>query len=81
MERNNSLTGLSFLVRSLAIQIPHAAIKEVDLVRTVQAINEEGIMQVHEFATVIDRREVPESVGFVFEVTGEIGKVSWQLVT
>ena len=81
MERNNSLTGLSFLVQSLAIQILHAAIKEIDLMRTVQAINKEGIMQVHEFTTVIDRREVPESVGFVFEVTGEIGKVPWQLVT
>ena len=68
-------------VQSLAIQLPHAAIKEVDLVRTVQAISDEGVMQVHEFTTVIDRRELPETVGFVFEVTGEIGKVSWRLVT
>ena len=49
--------------------------------RTVQAISDEGVMQVHEFTTVIDRRELPETVGFVFEVTGEIGKVPWQLVT
>ncbi|KIM56354.1 hypothetical protein SCLCIDRAFT_243824 [Scleroderma citrinum Foug A] len=58
---------------SLAIQFPHAVIKEVDLVKVVQALSQEDIVQVHEFTTVVDRRELPETVGFVLEVTGDIG--------
>ena len=60
-------------IESLAIRFAHAAIKEVDLVKTVQALSEEGIFQVHEFTTVVDQREFPETVGFVLEVTGDIG--------
>lgn len=63
-------------MRSLAIQFPHAAIKEVDLVKVVQAISGEDILRVHEFTTVVDRRELPETVGFVLEVTDDIGMVS-----
>lgn len=63
-------------MRSLAIQFPHAVIKEVDLVKVVQALSQEDIVQVHEFTTVVDRRELPETVGFVLEVTGDIGMVS-----
>ena len=60
-------------IHSLAARFAHAAIKEVDLVKTVQTLSEEGILQVHEFTTVIDRRELQETVGFVLEVTGDIG--------
>lgn len=57
-------------------RFPHAAIKEVDLVQTAQMLSAESILQVHEFTTVIDRRELPETVGFVLEVTDDIGMIS-----
>ncbi|KAL4080504.1 GH3 auxin-responsive promoter [Scleroderma citrinum] len=57
---------------SLAIRLPYAAITEVDLQKVTQAITKENV-HVQEFTTVVDRRELPETVGFILEITGDIG--------
>ncbi|KAL4066488.1 GH3 auxin-responsive promoter [Scleroderma yunnanense] len=57
---------------SLAIRFPYAAITEADLQKVTRAITKEN-MHVQEFTTVVDRRELPETVGFIFEITGDIG--------
>ncbi|KIM56343.1 hypothetical protein SCLCIDRAFT_1220375 [Scleroderma citrinum Foug A] len=59
--------------RSLAIQFQYAIITEADLVQVTQAIDEEDMLRVQEFTTVLDRRELPETVGFILEITGEPG--------
>jgi len=45
-------------------------------VKVTQAINEEGMLQVQEFTTVLDRRELPETVGIILEITGDTGMAS-----
>jgi len=41
-----------------------------------QAINAEDMLRVQEFTTVLDRRELPETVGIILEITGDIGMPS-----
>ena len=41
--------------------------------KVVQAINGEDMLRVQEFTTVLDRRELPETVGFILEITGDTG--------
>jgi len=60
-------------MRSLAIRLYYAMITEADLVKVVQAIDRQDIMQVHEFATVLDQRELPATVGLLVEITGDLG--------
>jgi len=60
----------------LAIRSQYAIITESDLVKVTQAINEEDMLQVQEFTTVLDRRELPETVGIILEITGDIGMPS-----
>ncbi|KIM56344.1 hypothetical protein SCLCIDRAFT_1220376 [Scleroderma citrinum Foug A] len=59
--------------KNLAIRFPYAAITEADLVKVVQAINGEDMLRVQEFTTVLDRRELPETVGIILETTGDAG--------
>ena len=61
------------MFHSLAIRFPYAAITEADLVKVTQAIDGEDILQVQEFTAVHDRRELPETVGFILEITGDTG--------
>ena len=44
--------------------------------KVVQAINGEDMLRVQEFTTVLDRRELPESVGIILETTGDAGMAS-----
>ena len=44
--------------------------------QVTQAIDEEDMLRVQEFTTVLDRRELPETVGFILEITGEPGMAS-----
>ena len=41
-----------------------------------QAINEEDMLRVQEFTTVLDRRELPETVGIIVDIGGDIGTPS-----
>lgn len=41
--------------------------------KLIQAINEEDIVRVQEFTTVLDQREVPDAVGCILEIIGDIG--------
>lgn len=75
MIHRSALICLYSWIQSLAARFPHATIKEVDIVKIAQMVCAEDILQVHEFTAVIDRRELPETVGFVFEITGDIGMV------
>ena len=63
-------------IYSLVIKLPHALIMEGELLRMIQAINGEDMVQVQEFTSVLDRRELPETVGLILEITGDIGMVS-----
>ena len=58
------------------MELPHASIMEAELLKMVQAIDGEDIVQVQEFTSVLDRRELPETVGLIIEITGEIGMAS-----
>lgn len=60
-------------MHSLAIRLYYAMITEADLVKVVQAIDRQDIMQVHEFATVLDQRELPATVGLLVEIAGDLG--------
>ena len=44
--------------------------------KVVQAINGEDMLRVQEFTTVVDRRELPETVGIIVETTGDTGMAS-----
>ena len=46
---------------------------EAELLKMIQAISGENIVQVHEFTSILDRRELPETVGLIVEITGDIG--------
>ena len=63
-------------MHSLAIRSQYAIIMEADLAKVTQAINEEDMLRVQEFTTVLDRRELPETVGIILEITGDIGMSS-----
>ena len=63
-------------MHSLAIRSQYAIITEGDVVKVTQAINEEDMLRVQEFTTVLDRRELPETIGIIFEITGDIGMPS-----
>ena len=43
--------------------------------KMIQAINGEDI-QVQEFTSILDQRELPETVGLILEITGDIGMAS-----
>ena len=60
-------------IRSLVMELPHASIMEAELLKMIQAIDGEDIVQVQEFTSVLDRRELPETVGLIVEITGDIG--------
>ena len=60
-------------MHSAAIRSQYAIITEGDLVKVTQAINEEDMLRVQEFTAVLDRRELPETVGIILEITGDIG--------
>ena len=60
-------------MHSLAIRSQYAIITEADVVKVTQAINEEDMLRLQEFTTVLDRRELPETVGIILEITGDIG--------
>ena len=57
----------------MAIRSQYAIITEADVVKVTQAINEEDMLRLQEFTTVLDRRELPETVGIILEITGDIG--------
>ena len=63
-------------IRSLVIELPHASIMEAELLKMIQAINREDIVWVQEFTSILDRRELPETVGLIVEITGDIGMAS-----
>ena len=49
---------------------------EAELLKMIQAINGEDVVQVQEFTSILDRRELPETVGLIVEITGDIGMAS-----
>ena len=63
-------------MHSLAIRSQYAIIMEADLAKVTQAINEEDMLRVQEFTTVLDRRELPETIGIILEITSDIGMSS-----
>ncbi|KIJ59269.1 hypothetical protein HYDPIDRAFT_33339 [Hydnomerulius pinastri MD-312] len=62
--------------KSLAIRFPCTVITDAHLTATIQAINSQDLIQVHEFTTVVDDRELPETVGYFVEVAGPLGSDS-----
>ena len=58
------------------IRSQYAIIMEADLAKVTQAINEEDMLRVQEFTTVLDRRELPETIGIILEITSDIGMSS-----
>ncbi|KAI6028016.1 GH3 auxin-responsive promoter [Pisolithus microcarpus] len=62
--------------KNLAIRLPYAAITEAHLVSVVRAIDTEDIVKVQEFTAIIDQRELPQTVGFFFETTGDTGRLA-----
>jgi len=60
-------------IHSLVIRSQYAVITEADLVKVTQAINGDDKLRMQEFTTVLDRREPPETVGIILEITGDIG--------
>ena len=58
------------------IRSQYAIIMEADLAKVTQAINEEDMLHVQEFTTVLDRRELPETIGIILEITSDIGMSS-----
>ena len=71
-----SLNGIP-CIHSLVIRSQYAIITEGDVVKVTQAITEEDMLRVQEFTTVLDRRELPETVGIILEITGDIGMPSF----
>ena len=63
-------------IHSLAIRSQYAVITEADLVKVTQEINGDDNLRVQEFTSVLDRRELPETVGIILEITGNIGMAS-----
>ncbi|KAL4066057.1 GH3 auxin-responsive promoter [Scleroderma citrinum] len=59
--------------KNLAIRLYYAMITEADLVKVIQAINRQDMMEVHEFTTALDQRELPATVGLFVEITGDLG--------
>ncbi|KIM56348.1 hypothetical protein SCLCIDRAFT_1220383 [Scleroderma citrinum Foug A] len=59
--------------KSLAIRSQYAIITEGDLMKVTQAINGDDNLRVQEFTTVLDRRELPETVGIILEIAGDTG--------
>ena len=64
-------------MHSLMIRTVYAVVSEAELLKMIYTINEEGMVWVQEFTTVLDRRELPETVGCIVEITGEIGTTSF----
>lgn len=55
------------------IQLPCGSVTEADLLSVVRAISSKDILEVDEFTATIDRRELPATVCFFFEVSGPLG--------
>ncbi|KAI5989951.1 GH3 auxin-responsive promoter [Pisolithus albus] len=62
--------------KNLAIRLPYAAITEAHLISVVRAIDTEDIVKVQEFTAIVDQRELPQTVGFFFEITGDAGHLA-----
>ena len=45
--------------------------------KVARAFTGEDVLPVKEFTSVLDRRELPETVGFIVELTGDIGMASF----
>lgn len=71
--RNGSPVFKFYGRKNLVIRFPYAAITEAHLVDVIRAINTEDIVKVQEFTAVVDRRELPQTVGFFLEIVGDIG--------
>lgn len=52
----------------MEIRLSRGIITETDLMGVIQAINAQGTVEVHEFTTVLDDRELPLTVGFFLEI-------------
>ena len=59
-------------IHSSVIGLSYASIMKAELPKMIQAINNEDIMQVREFTSVLDQRELPETMGLVIEITGTL---------
>ena len=63
-------------IYSLEIRLQYVlVISEAELVKVVQAITGENILPVNEFTCVLDRRKLPETVGFIVELADNIGVI------
>ncbi|KAI6038809.1 GH3 auxin-responsive promoter [Pisolithus marmoratus] len=77
--RNGSPTFRFYGRKNLEIRLSHVAISEANLVCAIRSINTEDIVKVQEFTAVIDQRQLPQTVGFFLEITGDIGQLSHPL--
>lgn len=57
-------------IHSSVIRLSYASIMKAELLKMIQVINNEDIMQVQEFTSILDQCELPETVGLVIEITG-----------
>ena len=85
MSRSGTLMGSGQIhsipfIYSLEIRLQYVVISEAELVKVVQAITGENILPVNEFTCVLDRRELPETVGFIVELAENIGVIFCNLV-
>ena len=46
--------------------------------KVTQAFTGEDVLPVKEFTSVHDRRKLPETVGFIVELTGDMGMASFR---
>ncbi|KAI5993123.1 GH3 auxin-responsive promoter, partial [Pisolithus marmoratus] len=71
--RNGSPVFKFYGRNNLAIRFQYAVISEAHLVSVIQAMNTADIVNVQEFTAVVDRRDLPQTVGFFLEIRGDIG--------
>ncbi|KAI5998647.1 GH3 auxin-responsive promoter [Pisolithus albus] len=71
--RNGSPVFKFYGRKNLAIRFSFAEITEAHLVSVIRALSTEDIAEVQEFTTVVDLRELPQTVGFFIEIIGDIG--------
>jgi len=58
---------------SSEIHLPCGSVTEADLLSVVRTISSKDILEVDEFTATIDRRELPATVAFFFEISGPLG--------
>jgi len=53
--------------------LPHVVISDTEPVAAIQSISSKEFIQVHDFTTLLDERKIPQTVGFIAELSAALG--------